>query len=71
MDSAPEPRSVRPRRCPRCRRPSVWRYRPFCSEACRDRDLLDWLTERHVVPGGEAEPAIWPAGGEEAGEAER
>ncbi|MCG2841924.1 DNA gyrase inhibitor YacG [Sandaracinobacter sp. RS1-74] len=43
--SAPEPR------CPICRKPSVEAHAPFCSAACRDRDLLAWLDERYVVPG--------------------
>lgn len=41
----------RPLRCPRCRKPAVQAHAPFCSAACRDRDLLDWLEERHRIPG--------------------
>jgi endogenous inhibitor of DNA gyrase (YacG/DUF329 family) len=26
-------------------------WAPFCSAGCKDRDLLDWLGERHVLPG--------------------
>jgi endogenous inhibitor of DNA gyrase (YacG/DUF329 family) len=29
----------------------VERFAPFCSQGCRDRDLLAWLDERYVVPG--------------------
>jgi endogenous inhibitor of DNA gyrase (YacG/DUF329 family) len=50
MDGSAEPAPVRSRGCPRCGRPSVRRFRPFCSSTCRDRDLLDWLDERHAVP---------------------
>ncbi len=42
-------------RCPRCRKPAVPAHAPFCSAPCRDRDLLDWLEERHVLPGPPAE----------------
>ncbi len=38
-------------RCVRCRRPQAAAFRPFCSAGCKDRDLLDWLGERHVLPG--------------------
>ncbi|WP_194744410.1 DNA gyrase inhibitor YacG [Thermaurantiacus tibetensis] len=40
-----------PLRCPRCRKVAVEAHAPFCSAACRDRDLLDWLEERYVIPG--------------------
>ncbi|MBV8972390.1 MAG: DNA gyrase inhibitor YacG [Sphingomonadaceae bacterium] len=39
------------RPCVRCGRPQTPAFRPFCSAGCKDRDLLDWLDERHVVPG--------------------
>jgi endogenous inhibitor of DNA gyrase (YacG/DUF329 family) len=60
MDGSAEPKPVRTRPCPRCGRPSVWRYRPFCSSACRDRDFLDWLDERHAVPAVEDDPEPEP-----------
>ena len=41
----PEPR------CPVCRKPVAEAHAPFCSAACRDRDLIAWLDERYVVPG--------------------
>ncbi len=43
------------RRCPRCGRPTVWQFRPFCSAGCRDRDLLDWLEGRYALPAVEAQ----------------
>ncbi|WP_448581064.1 DNA gyrase inhibitor YacG [Thermaurantiacus sp.] len=43
------PAELRP--CPRCRKAAAPAYAPFCSAACRNRDLLDWLEERHVIPG--------------------
>jgi len=41
-------------RCPTCRRVTPWdgnRYRPFCSERCKLRDLGNWASERYRVPG--------------------
>jgi len=29
--------------------------RPFCSQGCRDRDLLNWLGDAYRVPGGPAD----------------
>lgn len=51
MDGPAEPAPARPRRCPLCGRPTVPRFRPFCSAGCRDRDLLAWLDGRRFVPG--------------------
>jgi len=42
-------------RCPVCKAPLQAEYRPFCSRACRDRDLLKWLGEGYAVPGPPAE----------------
>lgn len=42
--------------CPLCRRPAVAAQAPFCSQGCRDRDLLNWLGDAYRVPGP-------PAGG--------
>jgi endogenous inhibitor of DNA gyrase (YacG/DUF329 family) len=58
-----------PGRCPICGRPRVHRFRPFCSAACRDRDLLAWIEERYRLPAVEAEAdedqagddVSWPA----------
>ena len=49
----PEPRpDPRPEpRCPVCRKPANPKHAPFCSEGCRNRDLIAWLDERYVVPG--------------------
>lgn len=47
--------------CPICQRPVVPKHKPFCSQGCRDRDLLQWLGEGYRLPAGPAE--------EEAGEA--
>ncbi|MDF0541378.1 DNA gyrase inhibitor YacG [Sphingobium sp. H39-3-25] len=42
-------------RCPVCKSPQQAEYRPFCSRACRDRDLLKWLGEGYAVPGPPAD----------------
>ena len=36
--------------CPICRKPTVHEFRPFCSRACRDRDLINWANETYKVP---------------------
>ena len=44
-------------KCPICRRPSVPEHKPFCSQGCRDRDLLRWLDEGYRIPGRPVDPA--------------
>jgi endogenous inhibitor of DNA gyrase (YacG/DUF329 family) len=50
MDSS----SVRIVPCPQCGGPSRYetanRYRPFCSERCRNIDLGAWANEEHRLP---------------------
>jgi len=41
--------------CPICGSVIVAAYKPFCSSACRDRDLLNWLGDGYRVPGPPAE----------------
>lgn len=36
-------------RCPICHRPTVERYRPFCSRRCADIDLARWLGGRYRI----------------------
>ena len=36
------------RKCPICRKPRVAEHTPFCSTACRDRDLLKWLHDDYA-----------------------
>jgi endogenous inhibitor of DNA gyrase (YacG/DUF329 family) len=43
-------------RCPLCRKPVVPEHAPFCSQGCRDRDLLNWLGDAYAVPGPPADP---------------
>nr|WP_295662218.1 DNA gyrase inhibitor YacG [Polymorphobacter sp.] len=40
-----------PLACVRCGKPQSASFAPFCSAGCKDRDLLDWLDERHAIPG--------------------
>ena len=39
--------------CPRCRKPAVEKYVPFCSARCADIDLGGWLGERYRVETNE------------------
>ncbi|EQB30924.1 DNA gyrase inhibitor YacG [Sphingobium ummariense] len=48
--------------CPICGQPSSPATRPFCSAACRDRDLLQWLGEGYRVPGASATPEAEKSG---------
>lgn len=54
-DPPPEPAAKRPPGCPLCGRPRDPRWRPFCSRACRDRDLLAWLGGRYAIGSVEIE----------------
>ena len=40
--------------CPSCSTPVEWsansKYRPFCSERCKMKDLGAWATEQYKVP---------------------
>lgn len=42
--------------CPLCGKPPVPAHAPFCSQGCRDRDLLQWLGDGYRVPGPPADP---------------
>jgi endogenous inhibitor of DNA gyrase (YacG/DUF329 family) len=44
-----------PKPCPICSKPAVVRFRPFCSQRCKDVDLNRWLSGRYAVPAVEAE----------------
>ena len=39
--------------CPVCKRPSVTRYRPFCSARCADVDLGRWFSGSYALPSEE------------------
>ena len=62
MSTLPPSRS----RCPVCGKPASAAATPFCSQGCRDRDLLQWLGEGYRVPGrplAEDDEAENPASG--------
>ncbi|WP_438827109.1 DNA gyrase inhibitor YacG [Sphingomonas bacterium] len=52
MPSATMPREG----CPNCGKPAIAAYAPFCGQGCKDRDLLQWLSEGHRLPGPPADP---------------
>jgi uncharacterized protein len=39
--------------CAICRRPSVERFRPFCSKRCADIDLGRWLSGGYAIAADE------------------
>ena len=41
--------------CPLCRKAASEAHAPFCSQGCRDRDLLNWLGDGYRVPGPPAD----------------
>jgi endogenous inhibitor of DNA gyrase (YacG/DUF329 family) len=43
--------------CPLCGKPQQPGTKPFCSQGCKDRDLLKWLDEGYRVPGPPADYA--------------
>lgn len=55
-------RSDRRELCPLCGKPADARHRPFCSQGCRDRDLLNWLGDAYRVPGPPAGPEAFGQG---------
>ena len=46
----------RARKCLLCARPATPEFYPFCSEGCKNRDLLNWLGDGYRVPGPPADP---------------
>ncbi|MFK7872254.1 MAG: DNA gyrase inhibitor YacG [Oligoflexales bacterium] len=40
-------------KCPKCQNPSEYHnknpYRPFCSRACKDDDVIQWAEERYTI----------------------
>ncbi|MEQ1712349.1 MAG: DNA gyrase inhibitor YacG [Hyphomicrobium sp.] len=56
-DADAEVSATATRPCPICKAPitagspAATKFRPFCSRACSDIDLLRWLRGGYVVPG--------------------
>jgi hypothetical protein len=46
--------------CPTCGKKVEWteanKYRPFCSQRCKQIDLGAWAEEKYVIPGSEPNP---------------
>ena len=36
--------------CPHCGKPSLEKFRPFCSKRCADVDLHRWLSGGYAIP---------------------
>jgi endogenous inhibitor of DNA gyrase (YacG/DUF329 family) len=53
-----------------CGKPASAAQKPFCSQGCRDRDLLNWLDEGYRVPGTPADPDL-PSAQEDGLDSER
>ncbi|WP_371324365.1 DNA gyrase inhibitor YacG [Dechloromonas sp. ZY10] len=59
---------IKPRlvRCPQCGGESVWapenRFRPFCSERCKQIDLGCWASDGYRIAGAAGDPADLPVG---------
>ncbi len=53
--SRPNIRNGRQKGCTICGEPSAPAFSPFCSQGCRDRDLLRWLGEGYRVAGPPAD----------------
>lgn len=55
MSSATIPEAARRHACPGCGKPSLAAFDPFCGQGCRDRDLLQWLSDGYRIPGPPAD----------------
>jgi uncharacterized protein len=38
-------------KCPLCKMLASAQHNPFCSQGCKDRDLLQWLGDGYRLPG--------------------
>jgi endogenous inhibitor of DNA gyrase (YacG/DUF329 family) len=55
MFTAATPEKKKRAACAVCGKPSAAAHTPFCSQGCRDRDLLNWLGDAYRVPGPPAD----------------
>jgi uncharacterized protein len=37
-------------KCPLCKKISLPEFAPFCSQGCKDRDLINWLDGGYAMP---------------------
>jgi endogenous inhibitor of DNA gyrase (YacG/DUF329 family) len=44
--------------CPICGKTATRAHTPFCSQGCRDRDLLQWLGDGYRLPGRSADVEV-------------
>src|SRR3546814_20056545 len=58
MSAANTPEAKTRARCPVCRKPTAAAHSPFCSQGCRDRDLLKWLGEGYRIAGRSEERRV-------------
>lgn len=42
--------------CPICGQPGDPVHKPFCSRRCKDRDMLEWLSDGYRIPGEPLDP---------------
>ena len=42
--------------CPLCGKPTVEKYRLFCSRLCADHDLINWIDGNYAIPASDEEP---------------
>jgi uncharacterized protein len=63
MSNPSIPRRIR-NACPLCGKPAAPPHAPFCSQGCRDRDLLNWLGDGYRVPGPPADDEGQEIGGD-------
>ena len=49
-------RASKPDTCPLCGKPASGAHEPFCSQSCRDSDLVNWLGDGYRMPGPPADP---------------
>ncbi len=46
--------------CPMCNKPTVEKYRPFCSKRCADLDLAKWLSGSYAFPSERSDEDVDP-----------
>lgn len=42
--------------CPLCKKPTVLKFKPFCSDSCKNIDLLNWLNQNYKIPQQNTNP---------------